>query len=136
MPTPRSSRGRSPGSTQTSGLIPMPPASATRSRATAPSDRSITVTSPPVATRADHGEQGGPAGQRAAGDVDPVEPVRERDRIPQRLPGEHLLAGLPAAEPPGVILEPAEQLALLVGTGGPDPALLGGDGGPQVPPAP
>ena len=53
MPTPRSSRGRSPGSTQTSGLIPMPPASATRSRATAPSDRSITVTSPPVASRAE-----------------------------------------------------------------------------------
>ncbi len=50
-PTPRSNLGRSPGSTQTSGPAPSCPASATRSLATAPSDRSRTVRASPLASR-------------------------------------------------------------------------------------
>ena len=50
-PAPRSSRGRSAGSTQTSGSIPAWRARASRSCATAPSDRSSTVTWPPAASR-------------------------------------------------------------------------------------
>ena len=50
-PVPRSSRGRSPGMTQTSGSIPPRRATASRSRATAPSVRSSTVTSPPADRR-------------------------------------------------------------------------------------
>ena len=50
-PVPRSSLGRSLGRTQTSGSIPARPATASRSRATPPSVRSSTVTSPPAASR-------------------------------------------------------------------------------------
>ena len=50
-PPPRSSRGRSSGSTQTSGCTPDRRATASRSWATAPSVRSSTVTSPPALSR-------------------------------------------------------------------------------------
>ena len=39
----------------------------------------------------DHGEQGGPAGQRAARDVYPVNPFGQRHGVPVGLPGERLL---------------------------------------------
>ncbi len=93
--------------------------------------------------RGDGGQQGRPAGLGASGHIHPVDPVRQRDRIPQWLPGEHLLLCLPVPEQPGVAVQPAGQQAFLRATGGGDAALFGCDGGPQVlaatpdgPPAP
>ena len=105
------------GSTQTSGLDPDRPATASRSLATAPSDRSSTVT---LAARGepgrrDHGEQRGPAGQRAAGHVDPVDRRRQRDRVPLRCRSKASRRSLPVPEPAGRAPPAGEQPAFLLG---------------------
>ena len=136
-PAPRSSRGRSPGSTQTSGLTPAWPAMASRSCATAPSDRSSTVTWPPAASRrrGEHGRQRGPAGQRATRDIEPVDHAGQGHPVPLPLRLEGPGAGLPVTEPPGVLLLPAGQPALL-GRAGPGHApLFRRHPGAQVPEA-
>ena len=80
-----------------------------------------------------HGEQRGPARQRAAGHVHPVDPGRQRHGVPALLALEGEPPGLPLPELPGVLGLPGEQAALLVGTELLDAQPFGADPGPQRP---
>ena len=114
-PVPRSSRGRSSGSTQTSGSTPAGPGEADQvqgDRALGQVEhRDLAARGQPV--RAGRGEHRGPAGERAAGDVYAVHPVRRADRVPAFL----MLVGdpelLPLPHPGRVLGLPGEEPALL-----------------------
>ena len=80
-----------------------------------------------------HGEQRGPARQRAAGHVHPVDPGRQRHGVPALLALEGEPPRLPLPDLPGVLGLPGEQAALLVGAEPLDAQPFGADPGPQRP---
>src|SRR5450756_2229124 len=81
------------------------------------------------AVRGGHHQQRRPAGQRAAGDVHPVDPVRDADRVPALLALEGEPSRPPPAGLPCVLGLPGDELALLVSAEPLDPQPLGVDPG-------
>ena len=131
-PVPRSSRGRSPGSTQTSGSMPRP-----GHGQQVGGDRPLgqvehrDLASGLQPGRADMVSMRRPAGQRPAGHVDPVHVGPERHRVPVFLLVVGGPPGLPVPGLLGVPGLPLEQPGLLQGRDLGHPAPLTGHPGPH-----
>jgi hypothetical protein len=81
----------------------------------------------------DHRQHRGPAGEGAPGHVHPVDLAGQGHGVPLQLATESALAGPPVAPHPGVLLMPADQLAVLRGTGPGHPLFLLLDPAAQFP---